>query len=147
MATATVIESLNTATTNRKRKAAEADLPERAEAETGGSTNDGSDSKHDDEPNYLLRNFVAMWNTFYRPELEKVYGPDPTDPARVSPTVPVSLPPVEESKSPELTPLTHGGGLDEFDDQAYVLTQPFHDCECGDCKAAGEGVIQCSESE
>ena len=148
MATPIVIESLNTSTTCRKRKAAEADLPERAEHESAEGTISTSDPNITEEEKLLMRNLESIWNNFYRPELEKVFGPAPSDLARVPPTVPVSLPAVDEPVSPELTPLTHGGGLDEEEDQSYVLTQPYCDCDCKRCQAAGEGVIdQFSDSE
>jgi hypothetical protein len=142
MAAPTVIESLNTSTLCRKRKAADANLPERVEPEIVDT-----DMYDSDRDLNLMRFFSSVWSHFYRPELEKVFGPAPPGLDSVPATVPVSLPDIPSPVLSPLNSLTHGGGLDE-DDEQYVQTQPYCDCECEDCITAANGPIdQFSDSE
>ena len=109
---------------------------------------------------YLLRNFNSIWRTFLRPELEKVHAPflaredsyyasdDAGSPPPPPPPQPEDPIPPLEIPSPPLAPLTHGGGLDEDEDQSCVLTQQYSDCSCAECTlAATQPIDQFSDAE
>lgn len=153
-----VLETL-TCVAGQKRKAAEADLPDRDEAEASKSCELKSVpavltqpvSLSADERAYQF--FEHMWSLHLRPELEKVYGIAPPLPhislLTRQVTGAVSL---EDVPEPEITPaeeLTHGGGLDD-DDSEYAPTQPisYSDCSCKDCTiAASQTIDQFSDSD
>jgi hypothetical protein len=153
-----VLETL-TCVAGHKRKAAEADLPDRDEAKEAKSCERKSVlavltqpvSLSADERAYQF--FEHMWSLYLRPELEKEYGIAPPLPhislLKKQVTGAVSL---EDIPEPEITPveeLTHGGGLDEYDSEC-ALTQPivYSDCSCKDCTvAATQTIDQFSDSE
>jgi hypothetical protein len=153
-----VLETL-TCVAGQKRKAAEADLPDRVdtdeEVSCGAMSVDALPTSpidvSGDERAY--RFFEHMWSLFIRPEMEKVFGPAP-------PLPPVSLlsqqltqmQPIEDIPEPPavpLTELTSGEELD-VDDSECVATQPMSpsDCSCETCGVAGSQTIdQFSDSD
>jgi hypothetical protein len=153
-----ILETLN-CVAGHKRKAADANLPDRDESEEATSCDSKSVptvftqpvSLSDDERAYQF--FEHMWSLFIRPELEKEYGIAPPLPhisllAKQS-TGAVSLDDVPDPPLQPVEELTHGGGLDE-DDSECVPTQPmtYVDCSCTDCTAAATQTIdQFSDSE
>ncbi len=155
---AMVLETLNSVA-GHKRKAGAAGLPERNEVDAVDQ-----DSNETSAPPPLItcpcwvcgvdslraRVFNVWWRSFIKPELEQAYGPAPPEhELNVHKPVsqPISLPdvpsppilPLTHASCPaedaDLTPLTHGGGLDE--DPSCVLTQPMYaGCSCEDCISA-----------
>ena len=151
----------------QKRKAAEAELPDREDTEAELSCEEKSFPALHTEPTDLSGNerlyrfFEHTWSLFIRPEMEKQFGLAP-------PLPPISLllsqqltqmQPLEDIPDPPLAPLTeltHGGGLDEEDSEC-VSTQPLSfsdcswscsDCSCKDCTiAATQTIDQFSDAD
>ena len=149
----------------QKRKAAEANLPDREDFEDEKSCEQKSaksrptlpvDLTREEQDEHAYQVFEHIWSLYLRPELEARYGISPPLPhisvLAQQLTQTQQLDDIPEPPLQRLEDVTPGRGLDE-DDEECVPTQPYVDCvyvdcACVDCTiAATQTIDQFSDSE